>query len=83
MVNGKMCVCVSGDNLMCRFDPALQDELSGKIGFQTMVMKDRVYKGYCYVSLDGIKTKKNFEFWLSLCIDFNKRAKSAKKQKKI
>ena len=83
MVNDKMCVCVSGDNLMCRFDPALQDELSGKIGFQTMVMKDRVYKGYCYVSPDGIKTKKGFEFWLSLCIDFNKKAKSSKKQKKI
>ena len=83
MVNGKMCVCVSGDNLMCRFDPTLQDELSGKIGFQTMVMKDGVYKGYCYVSPDGIKTKKDFEFWLSLCIDFNKKAKSSKKQKKI
>ena len=83
MVNGKMCVCVSGDNLMCRFDPALQDELSGKTGFQTMVMKDRVYKGYCYVSPDGIKTKKNFEFWLGLCVDFNKEAKSSKKKKKI
>ncbi len=26
MINGKMCVCVSGENLMCRFDPVLQDE---------------------------------------------------------
>ena len=83
MVDGKMCVCVSGENLMCRFDPALQDELEDKIGFQAMVMKDREYKGYCYVSPDGIKTKKNFEFWLSLCIDFNKTAKSSKKQKKV
>ena len=83
MINGKMCVCVSGNNLMCRFDPALQDELSDKIGFQAMIMKDREYKGYCYVSPDGIKTKKNFEFWLSLCIEFNQRAKSSKKQKKI
>ena len=82
MINDKMCVCVSGDNLMCRFDPALQDELAEKIGFQAMVMKGREYKGYCYVSPDGIKNKKNFEFWLSLCIDFNKKAKSSKKQKK-
>ncbi len=79
MVNGKMCVSVSGENLMCRFDPALQDELSNKLGFQEMIMKDRVYKGYCYISPDGIKTKKNFEFWISLCLDFNKRAKSSKK----
>jgi hypothetical protein len=81
MVNDKMCVCVSGENLMCRFEPVLQDELSDKIGFQTMVMKGREYKGYCYVSPGGIKTKKNFEFWLNLCLDFNKKAKSSKRQK--
>ena len=83
MVNGKMCVNVSSENLMCRFDPVLHDKLSNKIGFKTVVMKDREYKGYCYVSPVGIKTKKNFEFWLNLCLDFNKRAKSSKKQKQI
>jgi hypothetical protein len=81
MVNGKMCVCVSGNNLMCRFDPMLQDELSNKIGFETMVMKGKELKGYCYVTPDGFKTKKNFEFWLSLCLEFNKKAKSSKKLK--
>ena len=25
MINGKMCVCVSGENLMCRFDPDLTE----------------------------------------------------------
>jgi len=82
MVNDKMCVCVSGENLMCRFDPVLQEELSHKTGFRAMVMKDRQYKGYCYVSPDGIKTKKNFEFWLNLCLDFNKKAKASKKKTK-
>ena len=81
MVNKKMCVSVSGDNLMCRFDPVLQDKLSDKIGFQTMIMRGKEYKGYCYVSPDGIKTKRNLEFWLRLCVDFNKRAKSSKKTK--
>jgi TfoX N-terminal domain len=83
MINDKMCVCVSGENLMCRFDPALQHELAEKIGFQAMVMKGREYKGYCYVNPVGIENKRNFEFWLSLCIDFNKKAKSSKKQRKI
>ena len=81
MINDKMCVCVSGENLMCRFDPMLQDELSEKIGFQTMIMKGREYKGFCYVTADGFKTKKNFEFWLNLCLDFNNKAKSSKKKK--
>lgn len=30
MVNGKMCIDVSGDNLMCRFDPILQEVVAGK-----------------------------------------------------
>ena len=83
MVNGKMCVNVSGENLMCRFDPVLQDELSEKVGFQTMIMNGREYKGYCYVSPFGFKTKKSFEFWLNLCLEFNKRAKSSKNKSKF
>ncbi|HUZ58616.1 MAG TPA: TfoX/Sxy family protein [Hanamia sp.] len=79
MVNGKMCVIVSNDNLMCRFDPSLQNEVEKRKGFQTMIMKGREYKGYCYVSEEGYKSKKNFEYWLHLCLDFNGKAKSLKK----
>ena len=80
MVNGKMCVCVSGENLMCRFDPALQEELSNKPGFLPMIMKSKELKGYCYVSPAGISTKKNFDLWLNLCLDFNKKAKPTKRK---
>src|SRR4051812_29066911 len=73
MVNNKMCVCVSGDNLMCRFDPILQSELSGKKGFQPMIMKGKELNGYCYVTPEGIKTKNSFDFWLHTCVEFNKK----------
>jgi TfoX N-terminal domain len=82
MVNGKMCVSVSGDNLMCRFDPALQKEVMEKPGFQPMIMKGREYKGYGYINPEGIKSKKNFDYWMGLCLDFNDKAKSSKKKKK-
>ena len=81
MVNGKMCISVSGENLMCRFDPTLQDEIADKKGYQPMIMKGREYKGYCYINPDGIKTKANFEYFVKLCLDFNKIAKSSKKKK--
>jgi hypothetical protein len=42
-------------------------------------MKGREYKGYCYVEPTGFKSKKGFEFWISLCLDFNEKAKSSKK----
>ncbi|WP_127129587.1 TfoX/Sxy family protein [Pseudoflavitalea rhizosphaerae] len=79
MVNGKMCVNVSGENLMCRFDPALQEEVAGRIGYEPMIMKGRELTGYCYVSPEGFKTKKDFEYWVKLCLEFNNKAKASKK----
>ncbi|MBC7485953.1 MAG: TfoX/Sxy family protein [Cytophagaceae bacterium] len=80
MVNDKMCINVSGKNLMCRFDPNLQEQVAEKTGFQTMIMKGKEFKGYCYVEPNGFKSKKDFSYWLDLCLDFNKRAKSSKKK---
>ena len=81
MVNDKMCVCVSGENLMCRFDPDLQDDVAEKKGFQPMIMKGKELKGYCYVNPIGFKLKKDFEYWICLCLDYNETAKSSKKIK--
>lgn len=81
LVNGKMCVNVSGDNLMCRFDPTLQEEVAERNGFQTMIMRGRELKGYCYVSEAGYKSKRDFEYWLKLCLGFNESAKASKKRK--
>jgi isopenicillin N synthase-like dioxygenase len=81
MVNGKTCVCVSGENLMLRFDPSRQEELSEKNGYETMLMKGKEYKGYCYINPEGFKERKNFEFFLNLCLDYNKVSKSSKKRK--
>ncbi|MEH6305626.1 TfoX/Sxy family protein [Olivibacter sp. CPCC 100613] len=79
MVNGKMCINVSDDLLMCRFDAKLTEELSERTGFLPMIMKGSEYKGYCYVEPAGYRSKKDFEFWINLCLDFNDRAKSSKK----
>lgn len=82
LVNGKMCVNVSHDDLMCRFDPALLESLSDRVGFRPMIMKGRQLKGYCYVSPEGFRTKKDFDFWINVCLDFNSKAKASKKPAK-
>lgn len=82
MVNKKMCVCVSGEDLMCRFDPVMHETVSEKNGFRTMIMKGREFKGFGYVSQDAIKSKKDFDFWINLCLEFNSKAKASKKVKK-
>jgi hypothetical protein len=81
MINGKMCISVSGQNLMCRFDPGLQEEVAEKNGFLPMKMKGNEIKGYCYVDPTGIISKKDFEYWINLCLNYNDRAKISRKKK--
>lgn len=71
MVNGKTCICVSGVNLMLRFDPELQAELSERSGYETMLMKGREYKGYCYFNPEGFKTRNDLEYLVGLCLAYN------------
>lgn len=84
LVDGKMCVNISGENLMCRIDPGQWEELSDRRGFMSMRMRGKELKGYCYVTPEGFRTQRDFEFWMERCLEFNPRAKaSAKKPKKI
>lgn len=80
LVNGKMCLNVSDDQLMCRFDPARADDVSTKVGFIPLVMKGRVYAGYCYVDPEGYETDGDFAYWVSLCLDYNERAQPSRKK---
>jgi TfoX/Sxy family transcriptional regulator of competence genes len=80
LVNEKMCVGVSGENLMCRFDPNRQEEITRRPGFTEMKMKGRLYAGYGYINPDHIKSEQELKFYLKLCLDFNPQAKSSKKK---
>jgi len=80
MVDGKMCVSVSNDEIMCRIDPELHDAVVKKKGSRPVIMGGREYKGYVYVNEDGVKTKRDFDYWIGLALEFNKRAKASKKK---
>ncbi len=81
MVNNKMCINIGDNQLMCRFDPELTQELSKRKGFKPMIMNNKEYKGYCYVDPIGYDSKTDFEFWINLCLSYNAKAKSSKKVK--
>jgi len=81
MVNGKMCIGIIGDEMMCRLDPALSEIVLEKKGCREMDFTGQPMKGYVYVSEEGMKTKKDFEYWIALALEFNKTAKAAKKAK--
>jgi TfoX/Sxy family transcriptional regulator of competence genes len=82
MVNDKMCVGIFKDEMMCRIDPDVQEDALSKPGARIMDFTGRPMKGYILVDDTGMKSKKQFDYWINLCLDFNKRAKSSKKKAK-
>ena len=80
MVNGKMCVCVGHDELMCRIDPEKFGSLIERPGTRAMMRNGKALKGFVFVSEEGWKSKKDFTEWINLSLEFNDRAKATKKK---
>lgn len=79
MVDGKMCVCVVGESMMCRLDPADIPAALTLPGCSPMAFTGRVMKGFVVVDSEGMATRAEFESWISQALEFNPRATSAKK----
>lgn len=78
MVNGKMSISVGHGRLMCRIDPALHEAAVARSGVEAVRMKGRIYRGFVHVRGDAVKSKRALDYWVRLCLDFNKRAKSSR-----
>lgn len=79
MVENKMCLTVGADRIMCRIDPAIQEQAIKAKGCRTVIMRGRECKGYVYVDEDKIRNQKDFDYWIGLALAYNKIAKSSKK----
>ena len=80
MVNDKMCVGVEMDRLMVRFDPAKFDEAMETEGCKPMDFTGKVMKGFVFVDINALNTKKKLEYWIKLASEYNKIAKSSRKK---
>lgn len=79
MVNKKMCICVGAEDLMCRVGPDAYEEALEQPGCRAMIHGKRLMKGFVFVGEEGIRTKKQFDYWVALALAFNKVAKASKK----
>ena len=79
MVNDKMCVSVSGEELMLRLDPEITEQLTEENGTRPMVHGGRHMKGFIYISEERFRNQKDFDHWIKLALDFNPKAKASKK----
>ncbi len=82
MYNGKMCVGIIKDELMCRIDPEIHADAIKKKGCRTMDFTNRPMMGYVLIDESGMKSDKDFDYWINLALEFNKKAKPAKKSKR-
>jgi TfoX/Sxy family transcriptional regulator of competence genes len=81
MVNDKMCVGVEQERLMVRLDPVKYEEALEKEGCTPMDFTGKVMKGYVFVAIDALNTKKKLEYWIRLALEYNVIAKASKKKK--
>jgi len=81
LYNGKMCVGIIKDEMMCRIDPGFHDEAVEKTGCRTMDFTKKPMKGWVMIDETGMKGKKDFDYWIGLALDYNKKAKASKKKK--
>ncbi len=75
-----MCVGIIEDEMMCRIDPALHDTAVEKTGCRTMDFTRHPMKGFAIIDETGMKSKKEFAYWINLVLDFSNKAKSSRKK---
>ena len=73
LINGNMSVAASGrGGLMVRVPPDETDKLVAREHVEPMVMAGRETRGWVRVSVDGVKTKRQLQSWVSRGVDYAK-----------
>lgn len=78
-VDGKMCVCVRDEEMMCRIGPEKYEEALEMNGCRPMIHAGRVMKGFVYVCPEGYENKNDFAYWIGLSLAFNTIEKPSKR----
>jgi TfoX/Sxy family transcriptional regulator of competence genes len=81
MYNGKMCIGIIKDEMMCRIDPAQHDFAMEKQGCRLMDFTSKHMKGFVLIDDTGMKSQSDFDYWIDLALTFNSKAKASKKKK--
>lgn len=82
MVNGKMCICVNKNEMMCRVAPDIYEEALELNGTRSMVHNGRVMKNCVFVSEDVLKNRNDFDYWINNALAYNKIAEPSKSRAK-
>ncbi|MES2418396.1 MAG: TfoX/Sxy family protein [Bacteroidota bacterium] len=82
MVNEKMCICVSGTELLCRIGEEKVETALENGNCRNMMSNGRQMKDYVYVEDTAFDNLKKLKHWIDLCLEFNPKAKASQKKDK-
>ena len=79
MVDGKMCLGINEDTLLCRVGKDNYEMCLKKKGCREMDFTGRPLRGFVYVAPEAIDLDTDLEYWVDLCLAFNPQAKRSRK----
>lgn len=82
MVNGKMCICVGENEMMCRIGPDEFERALERPGVRPMIHGQRTMKGFIFVSEEAMRSATHFKYFIDASLAYNKIAEAAPKKKK-
>lgn len=81
MVDDKMCLGITSQDLMARIDPEFYPDALAIEGVREMDFTGRAMKGYVYLDAEAVDMDSELDFWVRKCLEFNPKAKASKKKK--
>jgi TfoX/Sxy family transcriptional regulator of competence genes len=81
MVNGKLCMAIGPDDVLCRIGPEEHGAAVELPGVEAMIMNGREAVGYVRVHESVLRTKRELDHWVGLCLAYNPAAKAAPKKR--
>jgi TfoX/Sxy family transcriptional regulator of competence genes len=79
MLNGKMCVGVENNRLMARIGPDAYDAALKRKGCRPMDFTGKPMRGFVFVEPEGLKSARDFGFWMELALAYNPIAEKSRK----
>ena len=84
MVDDKMLAGANRDaKLLVRVDPLEEEQLLQREGVSLMEQTGRSMHGFLYVEPEVFENDAALNFWLDKCLEYNPKAKSSKKNRKV
>ena len=80
MVNGKMCLCASGDEMLTRIGFDKFEEALETNGCRGMIRNGKPLEDFVFVGPEAMKTQQQFDHWVNAALAFNLLAKATKKR---